>query len=134
MPCAAPLLKGIIPLIKREPREPAMGQGRSVGLAERYLTEHSRRRKRSSAADERNLRKHVLPKWKGRRLAAIKRGDVIELLEGLVTDGKPTLANRVHSLISGIFTFAMDAAVVEANPCHRLKKRGVENVGRRVSV
>jgi integrase len=26
----------------------------------------------------------------------------------------------------------MDAALVEANPCHRLKKRGVENVGRRV--
>jgi integrase len=27
---------------------------------------------------------------------------------------------------------ALDADLVEANPCHRLKKRGVENVGRRV--
>jgi integrase len=49
-----------------------------------------------------------------------------------VSAGKPTLANRVQSLISGIFTFALDAGLVEANPCHRLRKRGVENVGRRV--
>jgi integrase len=102
------------------------------GLAERYLVEHSRRHKRSSAADERNLRKHVLPKWGSRRFDTIKRGDVIALVEGLVTDGKPVLANRVQSLISGIFTFGMDAAVCEANPCHRLKKRGPEKVGRRV--
>jgi integrase len=56
---------------------------------------------------------------------------VIELVERLISDGKPTLANRIQSLVSSIFTFGMDAAVVEANPCHRLKKRGVENVGRR---
>jgi integrase len=42
------------------------------------------------------------------------------------------LANRIQSLVSSVFTFGMDAAVVETNPCHRLKKRGVENVGRRV--
>jgi integrase len=102
------------------------------GLADRYLVEHSRRHKRSSAADERNLRKHVLPKWGPRRFDTIKRGDVIALVEGLVTDGKPVLANRVQSLVSGIFTFGMDAALCEANPCHRLKKRGPEKVGRRV--
>jgi len=26
----------------------------------------------------------------------------------------------------------VDAGLVEFNPCHRLRKRGVENVGRRV--
>ena len=101
-------------------------------LADRYLAEHSRRRKRSHAADERNLRKHILPKWRDRLRDSIKRGDVIALVEGLVAAGKPTLANRVQSLVSGIFTFGMDAALCEANPCHRLKKRGVERVGRRV--
>jgi integrase len=73
----------------------------------------------------------VLPKWRNRPYSSIRRADVIELAEGLVAAGKPTLANRVHSLISGIFTFAMDAALLESNPCHRLKKRGVENVGNR---
>jgi integrase len=116
---------------KRRDRDTA--GSRSFGaLAERYLAEHARRHKRSHGADERNLRLHVLPRWKNRAYASIRRADVIELVEGLVSAGKPTLANRVQSLISGIFTFALDADLVEANPCHRLRKRGVENVGRRV--
>jgi integrase len=101
-------------------------------LAERYLAEHARRHKRSYEADERNLRKHVLPRWQNRPYTSIKRGDVIELVESLVTGGTPTLANRLQSLISTVFTFALDAGLVEFNPCHRLRKRGVENVGRRV--
>ena len=101
-------------------------------LAERYLDEHARRHKRSAGADERNLRLHVLPKWKNRRYDEIRRADVIELVEGLVTAGKPTLANRVQALISSIFGFAMDADLVAGNPCTRLRRRGVENTGRRV--
>jgi integrase len=116
----------------RKRQDRAAGETRTFGhLANRYLAEHARRKKRSHAADERNLRKHVVPKWRNRDYASIRRADVIELAEGLVAAGKPTLANRVHSLISGIFTFAMDAALLESNPCHRLKKRGVENVGNR---
>ena len=38
----------------------------------------------------------------------------------------------MQSLVSTVFTFAVDAGLVEFNPCHRLRKRGVENVGRRV--
>ena len=45
---------------------------------------------------------------------------------------KPTAANRVQSLISTVFTFALDAGLVDFNPCHRLRRRGQENVGRRV--
>jgi integrase len=113
--------------------ERAGGAAKTFGaLAERYLAEHSRRRKRSHKADERNLRKHVLPHWRGLAFAGIKRADVIELVERLISKGKPTLANRVQSLVSSVFTFAMDAALVESNPCHRLRKRGLERVGRRV--
>jgi integrase len=101
-------------------------------LADRYLNEHARRHKRSAGADDRNLRLHVLPKWRDRRYDDISRADVIELVEGLVTAGKQTLANRVQALISSIFSFAMDADLVKGNPCARLRRRGVEVVGRRV--
>ena len=101
-------------------------------LAARYLAEHSRRHKRSYAADERNLRKHVLPRWQHRPYASLKRSDVIELVESLVAEDKNTLANRVQALVSSIFSFAVDADLIEHNPCSRLRKRGVENVGRRV--
>jgi integrase len=117
----------------RKRRDRAEAGTRSFGvLAERYLAEHSRRHKRSHAADERNLRKHILPRWQRRAYASIKRADVIELVEAMVSAGHGTLANRLQSLISGIFTFALDAGLVESNPCYRLRKRGVERVGRRV--
>ena len=101
-------------------------------LAERYLNEHARRHKRSADADDRNLRLHILPKWRKCRFDEIRRADVIELVEGLVAVGKPTLANRVQALISSIFGFAMDADLVTGNPCTRLRRRGVETIGRRV--
>jgi integrase len=101
-------------------------------LADRYLEEHARRFKRSAATDERNLRLHVLPTWADRRYDTIQRGDIIALCEGMVVGGTPTNANRVQALVSSVFSFALDAGLVEANPCSRLRKRGVENVGRRV--
>jgi integrase len=57
---------------------------------------------------------------------------VIELIEAIVSDGKHAAANRVHSLISKIFSFAVDADLLDANPAARLKKRGVETVRTRV--
>jgi integrase len=114
-------------------RRAARAVGATFGaLADRYLAEHSRRHKRSHPADERNLRKHVLPRWRGRPFTEIRRADVITLVEGIIAEGKPTLANRVQGLISSIFSFAIDAGLREDNPCSRLKKRGVEKVGRRV--
>ncbi|MBQ0824255.1 integrase arm-type DNA-binding domain-containing protein [Microvirga sp. HBU67558] len=103
-----------------------------AALAERYLQEHACRFKRSAAADERNLRLHVLPRWADRRFDEIQRRDVIALCEGMVAAGTATNANRVQALISSIFSFAVDADLVGANPCSRLRKRGLENIGRRV--
>jgi integrase len=103
-------------------------------LADRYLTEHAERKKRprSIEEDRRNLDKHILPKWKQRDYRNITRADVIELIEGMVTAGKPTAANRVHSLISKIFSFAINSDLLTVHPATRLDKRGVERAGRRV--
>ena len=101
-------------------------------LSDRYLNEHARRFKRSAPADERNLRLHVLPKWANRRYDEIQRRDVIDLCEGMVAAGTATNANRVQALISSVFSFAVDADMIGVNPCVRLRKRGAENIGRRV--
>jgi integrase len=119
--------------VERKRRERQEYESKSfAALAERYLNEHARRFKRSAPADERNLRLHVLPHWAQRRYEEIQRRDVIELCEGMVAAGTATNANRVQALISSVFSFALDADLVQANPCSRLRKRAVENVGRRV--
>jgi hypothetical protein len=94
-------------------------------LAERYVREHAERHKREISArmDTRNLRLHVLPKWGRRDYTTIRRADVIELVEGVIAAGKPTLANRVQSLVSKIFSFALDAGLMESHPCSRMAYR-----------
>jgi integrase len=96
------------------------------------MTEHARRHKRTADADQRNLNLHVLPHWRGRPYDAIGRKDVIELCEGVVAKGSPVQANRVQALLSKIFSFALDAELVSANPCARLKKRSKETAATRV--
>jgi integrase len=109
--------------------------GRLFGaLAALYVERHARRKKRpaSAAADERNLRLHVLPRWSKRDYAKITRADVIDLVEGLIKQGKVTLANRVHALISKIFSFAIEEGLRSDHPCARMPRRGVERIGERV--
>jgi integrase len=76
--------------------------------------------------------KRVLPRWGHRDFTTISRADVIALIERLVTAGKPILANRTHALVSAIFSFAIDADLINANPAARLRKRGAERIKTRV--
>jgi integrase len=128
----AAVASGKNPVEQERAGRAAAGQRSFAAIAERFMAEHSRRKKRSSDADERNLKLHVLPKWKSKQIDSIRRADVIELVEGIVADDKPVLANRVQALISSIFSFALDADVIAANPCARLRKRGEEIAGTRV--
>jgi integrase len=124
--------KGVNPIVeKRRDRREASSKTFQA-LSDRYMEEHARRFKRSADADERNLRLHILPKWGKRRYDHIERADVIELVEGIIKDGSPVQANRVQALVSMIFSFAVDADLVKANPCSRLRKRGVETQETRV--
>jgi integrase len=66
------------------------------------------------------------------RFPQYPRADVIELIEAIVGAGKHVAANRVHSLISKVFNFAVDADLLDTNPAARLKKRGVETTRKRV--
>jgi integrase len=103
-----------------------------AALAGRYLIQHARRFKRSADADERILRKHVLPHWRRRDYTTLERADLIKLVEAIVADGKPVLANRVQATVSSLFSFALDADLVKAHPFLRLRKRGQERAKTRV--
>jgi integrase len=117
-----------------ERREQRTGGRAFAKLTDKYLEQHARRKKRASSvkADERNLRLHILPRWRHRDYLTIRRADAIELVEGLIADGKQTLANRVQALVSKIFSFAVDASLRDDNPCARMERRGVERVRKRV--
>ena len=83
-------------------------------LAKRYLDEYSRRRKRSSEGDERNFANTSSPNGQRRRFAGHQKKGRYRARRRHCDGWKPTLANRVQSLISGVFTFAIDADLTEA--------------------
>ncbi|MCG7392663.1 integrase arm-type DNA-binding domain-containing protein [Microvirga sp. ACRRW] len=116
---------------KRQAREDATTKTFEA-LTDRYLQEYAYRFKRSAKADEANLRRHVLPKWGKRPYQSIQRRDVIELLEGLLAQGLTGQTNRVQSLVSKVFSFALDNDLISHHPCLRLKKRAPENAKTRV--
>jgi integrase len=130
----AKVANGVNPIdAKRQERSESQSRTFKT-LAERYMVEHARRHKRprSVEEDERNLNKHVLPKWGKRDYRKIRRADAIDLIEGMVAAGTHTAANRVHALISKVFSFGVDADLLEANPVSRLQKRGKEATGKRI--
>lgn len=76
---------------------------------------------RSWSEVRRIMEREVLPAWRQRRVADIKRRDVRELVEQKAQTS-PIQANRVLQRISAMFTFAVDQDWIEANPAWRVKK------------
>src|SRR5262249_34075785 len=85
-------------------------------LATAYLERYAQVKKRSWKDDARMLRAEVLPSWRHRKARDIHRRDVRELLEEIARAGHRVLPNRVQSVLSKMFNFAMDVEIVDVNP------------------
>src|SRR3984893_16012661 len=91
----------------------------------RYLA-GKKRAPRYIAETRRNFDKHVLPQWGGRDLRAITRRDVIELLDGIVDEGKPVAANRTLAAVRKLFNWALQRGIIEATPVALVEMPGAE--------
>jgi integrase len=96
-------------------------------LADAYLDNWARPRKRSAAEDERILRKDVLPAWGRRKAKDITRRDVIALLDRIVDRGSPIAANRTLAVIRRMFNWALSRDLVAASPCVAVAAPGEES-------
>jgi integrase len=93
-------------------------------LADDYIEKHAKRHKRSWREDDRRLRNVLVPAWGERPVTAIRRADVRELLEDIVTRGKSVDANRTLALVRRVLNYALDAEWVEANVAAKLQRPG----------
>ena len=89
-----------------------------------YIEKYAQKRKRSWREDQRILNNEVLPHWKHRAIADIKRRDVRTLLEPIAERGAATMANRVLACVRKMFSFAVDQELIERNPAARLGRPG----------
>lgn len=124
--------EGIDPL---EHRQLLQGLPTVAQLAERYLQEHARPKKkpRSVAEDERHLRTVVLPALGEKPVHQVTRQDVARVHHHL--RATPTTANRVLSLLSMMFTLAEAWGLREqrTNPVYGLQRYRERKVERFLS-
>lgn len=93
-------------------------------LVERYMANHGKKI-RSAAEYQQLLDKDVIPRIGERRVDEITRPEVGALLDD-VAKRAPIVANRVMSVISSVFGWAVSEGLAMDNPARGLKKRGTE--------
>lgn len=122
------VLTGKDPLGERRARN----HGKTFGeLAEDYLRRHAAKKK-SGKDDRYDLHKHVLPRWKGRPLASIRRPDVA-MLHSQISETAPIRANRVVALLSSMFNLSKEWGYLgenAPNPAQSIKRNKEATRGR----
>jgi integrase len=120
---------GIDPALKKKERREAGSFGE---LAEWYIEEYAKPRKRTWRDDNRLLNNEVLPSWRHRPARDITRADVREIIEAVAARPAPILANRLRALLHRLFTWAIEQEHVDGNPVAYVRRPGVEKQRDRV--
>jgi integrase len=101
-------------------------------LVERYLAVIEKTH-RDHKRVRRSIERDVLLVLGDRPAEDIKRRDIISILDAIVRRGAPVHANRVRSMLSAMWSWAIseDLVDVEVNPASNIKKRVEEHPGTR---
>lgn len=97
-------------------------------VADEYLEQYAKPKKRSWKDDEIRLRVHVRPTWGRRSVGSITRGDVDELIDGIAAKGTPIAANRTLAVVRKLFNWAVTKPrfKLDASPVVRIEAPGAE--------
>jgi integrase len=103
-------------------------------VAKQFVDLHCRRanRPRTIEGTQQLLDLHVLPRWRRRLIKEITRRDVLDLLDGLVADGRPVAANRALTAIRKLFNWAIERDIIATSPCAGVKPPTPEQARDRV--
>lgn len=75
---------------------------------------------KSRARYEQVLRTHLMPEFKGRKVAALTREEVKRYFARLERDGmNPGTLQKVHTVLSAVFSEGIELGAVRVNPCTR---------------
>lgn len=95
-------------------------------LTDEFLRSYVEPRKtKASAANDRLNLGHACAEFGDREISTIRRREIATFLSGIAMR-HPTKGNRIHSVMSTAFNFAVQREDIEASPMARLPKAGVE--------
>lgn len=85
------------------------------------LWEQELQHKKSGHQTKYLLEANTIPAWGKRKVADIKRRDIVLLLDK-IRERAPVVGNRVHGALSRLFNFAAERGVIDDSPCTRIRK------------
>lgn len=100
-------------------------------LAQEFLERYVRTTRRRPEYVERMLEHNVLPDWRGRDARTISAREVVELLDKIVARGANVMANRTANVLSQMFRFGIQRAIVANSPVQLLYRPGGREKPRR---
>jgi len=119
--------KGISPKEREaeERRKAKTAQRNTFGaVAEEFMADHARNL-RTRGEMQRMINVDLLPEWGDKPISSITRADVKAVLREKARKA-PIAANRLLSLISKIFGWALDEEIIQASPAVRLRRPAEE--------
>ncbi|MEZ5847245.1 MAG: integrase arm-type DNA-binding domain-containing protein [Geminicoccaceae bacterium] len=101
------------------------------GVVREWL-ERDQRSNRSYGEVKRLVSADILPVLKGREITAIRKRDIVRLLDGIADRGSPVMANRTLAHIRRLFRWAIERDLIETDPTTGIGKRPVSSGRERV--
>ncbi|PKA39649.1 integrase [Rhizobium sullae] len=70
---------------------------------------------------ENTIKREIKPKLKGKLITAIRRREIVNLLDDMVDRGVPTMAVRTFALLKKFFNWCIERGILEVSPMGGLK-------------
>ncbi|MBX4972341.1 integrase arm-type DNA-binding domain-containing protein [Rhizobium lentis] len=106
-----------------EKKEATSDDNLTENVLDEFLKRHVKAKNNSRTAYdvENTIRREIKPKMKGKMITAIRRRDVISLLDDMVDRGVPTMAVRTYALLKKFFNWCIERGILEVSPMGGLK-------------
>jgi integrase len=114
--------RGVDPAEERKAAQEAATDPDTVAkVTAEFIQRYAKPKNRSWKETERIFERYVLPEWGKRPIENISRRDVIALLDSIMDQGSPYMANRVLANIRRFFNWCLERDILQATPVAKVK-------------
>jgi integrase len=96
-----------------------------ANVAEEWL-KRDQEKNRTAKESRRVIERYVLPAWGGRRVGAIERREVLDLVDSITDRGTPVMARRVQARLHRFFAWCVGRGIITNSPMVGLPRPGTE--------